>query len=186
MNSLEWSGFIPLPFEFKHRRPFCFWGIPYLSIDSGCITPVVFSNSFHCQSFGTERANQQSLQSTDRAPLLITCCLRDPRLYGLNVSVSSFPVNGSHPAPLMAAVTLFVVISLPAIPEDLLRCHTNKDPMEVCPVSREANFEPLSTRLQYGIRFLHPPLPASTSGYLTISLPIGRKYRLTKFRTTYT
>ncbi|EDK5364493.1 hypothetical protein CJK01_22700 [Salmonella enterica subsp. enterica serovar Newport] len=56
--------------------------------------PVVFSNSFHCQSFGTERANQQSLQSTDRAPLLITCCLRDPRLYGLNVSVSSFPVNG--------------------------------------------------------------------------------------------
>ena len=41
-----------------------------------------------------------------------------------------------------------------------------KDPLEVCPLSRGAKFEPLSNPLQIGLRFLQHPLPADPSASL--------------------
>jgi hypothetical protein len=49
-----------------------------------------------------------------------------------------------------------------------------RHPMEVCSLSRGAKFEPLSDPLQAGFRFLHHPLPAAPSAYLTARFPIGR------------
>ncbi len=39
----------------------------------------------------------------------------------------------------------------------------------------------MSDSLQISIRFLHHPLPASPSAFLTVCLPIGRRYGLTMF-----
>jgi hypothetical protein len=49
-----------------------------------------------------------------------------------------------------------------------------RHPMEVCSLSRGAKFKPLSDPLQAGFRFLHHPLPAAPSAYLTAGFPIGR------------
>ena len=47
---------------------------------------------------------------------------------------------------------------------------------------RRACFIPVSAPLQRGLRFLHPPLPAATSGRLAASLPAsGRNDGLTEF-----
>lgn len=50
--------------------------------------------------------------------------------------------------------------------------------------SPKANFEPLSIRLQDGIRFFHHPIPALHCANLTAGLPSATKeqYRLTTFR----
>ena len=56
------------------------------------------------------------------------------------------------------------------------------DQVEVCPVSRRVISQPLSVRLQHGIRFLHHPLPAAPSVRFTTFLPIGEGYGLTMFR----
>jgi len=41
-----------------------------------------------------------------------------------------------------------------------------KDLAEVCPLSREVLFQPLSTPLQDGFRFFRFPLPAPSSAHL--------------------
>ncbi|SPA03592.1 protein of unknown function (plasmid) [Cupriavidus taiwanensis] len=43
--------------------------------------------------------------------------------------------------------------------------------MEVCPLSREVMFQPLSESLQSGVRFLQPPIPAQPTAFLTVRLP---------------
>jgi len=43
--------------------------------------------------------------------------------------------------------------------------------MEVCTLSREVMFQPLSAPLQRGIRFFHIPLPASPSAHLAMGFP---------------
>lgn len=46
--------------------------------------------------------------------------------------------------------------------------------MEVCPLSRGAMFQPLSSPLQRSLCFFHLPLPAFPSDCLTTSYPYGR------------
>lgn len=54
---------------------------------------------------------------------------------------------------------------------------------EVCSLSRPVTSKPVSAPLQSGLRFLHLPLPASLSAFLTVSLPVIRqRYELTLFR----
>ena len=58
-----------------------------------------------------------------------------------------------------------------------------KDQMEVCPLSRGMMLpaaQSLSMPLQHGLRFLHPPLPATPLAYLTVAYPWGeyRAYRV--------
>jgi len=57
--------------------------------------------------------------------------------------------------------------------------------MEVCPLSRGANLEPLSAPLQSGLRFLHHPLPAPSSAYLTAHFPFPGKIRAYHVPLTY-
>jgi hypothetical protein len=47
-----------------------------------------------------------------------------------------------------------------------------KDLMEVGPLSRGAKLEPLSNPLQVGFRFLHHPVPATSSACLAAYLPL--------------
>jgi hypothetical protein len=51
---------------------------------------------------------------------------------------------------------------------------------------RRACFIPVSTPLQRGIRFFHPPLPAPPTAFLAVGLPslkrAGQGYGLTEFR----
>ncbi len=47
-----------------------------------------------------------------------------------------------------------------------------KDPVEVCSLSRRMIFQPVSSRLQRGLRFFHIPLPAVLTVFLTVHLPI--------------
>ncbi len=53
--------------------------------------------------------------------------------------------------------------------------------LEVCPLSRGAKVEPLSTPLQSGLRFLQHPLPAPPSAHLAVCFPEGKEYGLTTF-----
>ncbi|TWV14473.1 hypothetical protein FQ707_04825 [Bacteroidaceae bacterium HV4-6-C5C] len=43
--------------------------------------------------------------------------------------------------------------------------------VEVCPLSCEVTFKPLSTSLQSGIRFFYYPIPAFLSACLTAHFP---------------
>jgi hypothetical protein len=54
--------------------------------------------------------------------------------------------------------------------------------LEVCSFSRRANFEPVSTPLQCGLRFLQHPLPAAPLVGLATVLPIRERIGLTLFR----
>ena len=54
--------------------------------------------------------------------------------------------------------------------------------MEVCPLSREVMFQLLSAPLQSSVRFLHLPLPATLSAYLTARFPLREGVGLTVFR----
>jgi hypothetical protein len=54
--------------------------------------------------------------------------------------------------------------------------------MEVCSLSREVLLQPLSVALRDGHRFLHPPVPAPLSAFLTVSFPLQEGYGLTMFR----
>src|SRR5258708_564020 len=54
--------------------------------------------------------------------------------------------------------------------------------MEVCPLSREVLLQPLSVVLHDGLRFLHPPLPAPLSAFLTVGFPLQEGYGLIMFR----
>lgn len=53
--------------------------------------------------------------------------------------------------------------------------------MEVCPLSREVLLQPLSVSLRDGLRFLHPPVPAPLSAFLTVGFPLQEGYGLTMF-----
>lgn len=68
----------------------------------------------------------------------------------------------------------------------LFRRLATKDHAEVCPVSREVMFQPLSGSLQPGIRFLCNPIPASPTVHLAAHLPMGQRYGLTTFPTYHT
>ena len=57
-----------------------------------------------------------------------------------------------------------------------------KDPMEVSPLSRGVISQLLSASLQDGLRFFHPPLPATPSAPLTSGFPLRESDRLTTFR----
>jgi len=46
-----------------------------------------------------------------------------------------------------------------------------KDQLEVCPLSREVMFQPLSGSLQPGVRFFQPPIPAQPTAFLAVRLP---------------
>ncbi len=56
--------------------------------------------------------------------------------------------------------------------------------MEVCPLSREVIFQLLSVLLLNGIRFLHPPLPATPLASLASRFPLRESNGLTVFRLT--
>lgn len=53
--------------------------------------------------------------------------------------------------------------------------------MEVGLLSREGLLHPLSVSLHDGVRFLHPPVPASLSAFLTVRFPLQEGYGLTMF-----
>jgi hypothetical protein len=57
-----------------------------------------------------------------------------------------------------------------------------RDLLEVCPLSRGANLEPLSAPLQRGIRFLQHPLPAIPSVGLATALPVRENIGFITFR----
>ncbi len=67
-----------------------------------------------------------------------------------------------------------------------IRDHATKDHAEVCPVSREVMFQPLSEPLQPGIRFLCDPIPAPPTARLAVRLPRGQQYGLTTFPICHT
>jgi len=59
-----------------------------------------------------------------------------------------------------------------------------QDPAQVCPLSRGMMFQPLSTPLQNGIRFLRTPLPALPTNPLAVHLlkvSPERQYGFTTF-----
>jgi len=56
-----------------------------------------------------------------------------------------------------------------------------KDQVEVGSLSRRMILQPVSRRLQPGIRFLHPPVPAPPTAPLAGCLPKGQRYGLTTF-----
>ncbi len=63
------------------------------------------------------------------------------------------------------------------------------DQTEVCPLSREVMFQPLSEPLQPGVRFFRPPIPAQSTASLTVRLPARLRwqpYRLTTFPACHT
>ena len=60
-----------------------------------------------------------------------------------------------------------------------------KDQMDVCPLARGVMLrgaQPLSTPLQDGVRFFHPPLPARLSARLTARFPSRETYGVAMFR----
>jgi hypothetical protein len=46
-----------------------------------------------------------------------------------------------------------------------------KDLVEVCTLSREVIFQPLSAPLQGGLRFFHHPVSAALSAFFTVGFP---------------
>ena len=74
------------------------------------------------------------------------------------------PANDTTALRTVAAICL---PTLDGLPPFLVTRH----PLEVCPLSRGANLEPLSIRLQGSVRFLQHPLPTSLSTYLTVRFP---------------
>lgn len=62
-----------------------------------------------------------------------------------------------------------------------LSLHAMKDQVEVGSLSRRVIFQPVSWRLQPGLRFLHHPIPAPPIALLTVCLPTGQRYGLTTF-----
>lgn len=62
-----------------------------------------------------------------------------------------------------------------------LSLHAMKDQVEVGSLSRRVMFQPVSRRLQPGLRFLHHPIPAPPTALLTVCLPGGQRYGLTTF-----
>lgn len=62
-----------------------------------------------------------------------------------------------------------------------LSLHAMKDQVEVGSLSRRVLFQPVSQRLQPGLRFLHHPIPAPPTAYLAVCLPRGQRYGLTTF-----
>jgi hypothetical protein len=83
-------------------------------------------------------------------------------------------------APAGVAATVICPVSCGGSPCSLVI----PDPAEVCPLSRGVMLQPLSRRLQPGIRFLHHPLPAALSARLAARFPLWEGYGLTVFRTT--
>jgi len=61
-----------------------------------------------------------------------------------------------------------------------------KDQVEVGSLSRRMILQPVSRRLQPGIRFLHPPVPAPPTTPLAGCLPKGQRYGLTTFLDRHT
>ncbi len=57
-----------------------------------------------------------------------------------------------------------------------------RDQTEVSPLSRGVMSQLLSASLQGGLRFFHPPLPATPSAFLAIGFPLRESDRLTTFR----
>ena len=60
----------------------------------------------------------------------------------------------------------------------------NRDHEDVCPFSRGVMLQPLSARLQGGVRFFLVLVPALPWYFLTVGLPgiSGRKYGVSVFR----
>jgi len=90
--------------------------------------------------------------------------------------------NGvSAPANDTTALRTVAAICFPTL-DGLPHFLVTRHPLEVCPLSRGANLEPLSIRLQGGIHFLQHPLPTSLSTYLTVRFPdYQERYGLTTF-----
>ena len=85
------------------------------------------------------------------------------------------PANDTTALRTVAAICLPTLDGLPPF-------LATRHPLEVCPLSRGANLEPLSIRLQGGIHFLQHPLPTSLSTYLTVRFPdYQERYGLTTF-----
>lgn len=77
------------------------------------------------------------------------------------------------PANDTTALCTVAAICFPTL-NGLLYFLVTRHLMEVCSLSREAKFDPLSNPLRAGFRFLHHPLPAAPSACLTARFPIGR------------
>src|SRR5947207_8943693 len=87
------------------------------------------------------------------------------------------------PGSIVSGVSVIICFaSLIVLPRSLVM----KDPMEVCPLSREGMVllfaHPLSVPLQSGVGFFHHPLPAPPSKSLAKLLPpLGRRTGLPRF-----
>ncbi len=89
---------------------------------------------------------------------------------------AGYPWKAAPAVVLISAVICFA-FSIGS-PSSLVK----KDPMEVSPLSRGVMSPLLSASLQDGLRFFHPPLPATPSVPLTSGFPLRESDRLTTFR----
>src|SRR5439155_25599611 len=85
---------------------------------------------------------------------------------------------------IVSVVSVIICLaSLIVLPNSLVM----KDPMEICPLSREGMLlflaHPLSVPLQNGVGFFHHPLPVHPSESLASFLPGKEMYGLTTFYT---
>ena len=75
------------------------------------------------------------------------------------------PLGEAAPADLPPSSALLLEAGLPMV-------RAPSDQVEVCLVSQRVILQPLSAPLQYGLRFLHLPVPAAPSVRLTAFLPL--------------
>ena len=88
------------------------------------------------------------------------------------------------PAKDTTALSTLAVICFPTL-NGLPYFFVMRHLLEVCPLSRGTNLEPLSSSLRAGLRFFQHPLPTSLSTYLMVRFPdYQEKYGLTTFRLT--
>ena len=116
------------------------------------------------------------LQDAVPLPLILSFgfgwrCLHDTHLEPTHVS----PVEGCTNSLAQFCRHLLCLLCR------LAKFSVKKDPMEVCPFSRRAMLQPLSTSLQGGFRFLHLPIPTLPSVSLTVAFPLRENDGLTTF-----
>jgi len=150
-------------------------GGPEFLVHSRGSSAFVFRYPPNVNSLAGKRARQEPLQCFHPAPVLLLNRLRDTTLQPPYGSIYSGPVD-AVPRKCCRGVrrcTGHTHVRSPA--KALATLLAIRDPAEVGALSCEVMLQPLSDRLQIGIRLLCHPIPALPIVRLTADLPIWRK-----------
>ena len=171
------------------KLPYCggllFWVIPGHFIHSGSLFAVIFCHSPDSKRLAAKRVGEKTLKGFDLSPSSLLCRLHDTGLEPTHIGLGCLPIDVMPSLHNVGSCTSLFNRHLLCLLYWFSKRSRDERPggsLLAFAWDDVAGAQSLSPPLQESLRFLHLPLPARSSVFLTVHLPSRGGYGFTVFR----